>query len=367
MANIFLLASGICIALLFLPTIADNESLLILGILIAVVSFILGIAYLVKSSSNQSQKSECPVNKIEKKMGKEIKKRPRIPLWLRLVFSVVILAIIYQPIANQLTIWGADPVMVTLAQQASMSREGELLFLRANPQLDSDSQMKSDCPSNDGFIEQGCYNPQTNRIYIREMPRNLYNVEIVTAAHEMLHIVYIELSSSGDASLNQAIESNYSSINDPELNTQVANYAKIEPGAKDIELFSLLGTEHSNISDGLSNYYVPYFTNINIVVAYNTQILNTFKNYESQLNELKKRIDSYTNAAKIAYSNSVSWARVGNARQNDYNYNIYVADVNAANKAVDQYNQLLESYNKLVTEYNGTPPVAQIPSTQAQK
>lgn len=325
--------------------------------------------------SDQIEKKQTQKNIFSKK--KMLFRRP----WFWII-ALVLIAFIYQPIKDQFTIWGADPTMITLAQQSGMSRAGELLFLEADPQLDTDDQMVSDCPelakalNSNGFIEQGCYDPNSNRIYIRKMPQDLYNLEITTAAYEMLHIVY--LKNTDTTSLNQAIESNYSAINDPKLNTQVADFAKTEPGARDIELFSLLGTEYSGLSGSLNNYYAPYFTDIGVNVTYNTQIFNTFKSEESQLSQIQANINSYTaqaksyeNQARIAYANSVSWARVGNAYENNYNYNIYVQDFNAANaaidaanNAIDQYNRLLVTYNTLVSEFNGTQPVVQIPSTQ---
>jgi hypothetical protein len=313
-----------------------------------------------------------------------IPKRKSSSLKTLISFGIIILIyFLYQPISDQLVIWNADPVMLALAQKSGMSREGELLFLRADPELVSDNQLQSDCSTkaanNNGFFVQGCYIPQTNKIYLREMPQDLYDVEITTAAYEMLHIAYINISNAGNASsLNQEIEDNYKKINDAELKNQVINFAKTEPDARDLELFSLLGTEYSNISSKLNSYCTPYFDDINVNVAYNTQIFNTFKSYESQLSQLKNIIDSNNEKAneaesyaQTAYNNSVSWARVGNAYQNNYNYNIYKQDIanenfyiNAANRSVDKYNQLLATYNKLVTEFNGTQPTSQISNTQ---
>lgn len=132
--------------------------------------------------------------------------------WLFLVAAFFV----YRPVADQVTIWTADPAMVSLAQQADMTRQGELLFLRTQPQLVSDSEMESDCASNTaannsaGFIEQGCYDPAANRIYLREMPSQLSSMEVVTAAYEMLHVVYANLVQQGDGTvLNQSIEANY--------------------------------------------------------------------------------------------------------------------------------------------------------------
>ncbi len=291
------------------------------------------------------------------------------------VFTVVILGIaISGPLSDYLTIKNANPAMIQLAQQAGMSRRGELLFLRTNPQLVSDSQMASVCSSNtaannnNGFIEEGCYDSITNRIYIRQVPSDLYNLEVSTAAYEMLHPVYIAINQSNQSSnLNQAIEDNYQANNDSFLNSQVANFAKTEPGARDLELFSLLGTGYSNLTKNLANYYKPYFNNIQDTITANNQVNQLFQNDLSQLTQLSNtlstdnnNINSIYNDANTAYNNSVSWANAGNSYENSYNYNIYSQDYNIYsqditdyNNTVDQYNQILQSYKDIVVQFNG--------------
>lgn len=278
------------------------------------------------------------------------------------------------PISDEYTILTANPAMVKLAQQSGMSRKGEVIFLKTKPQLVTDTQMESDCASNtaannsDGFIEQGCYDPTSNRIYIRKMPSDLYELEVSTAAYEMLHPVYISIYNSGQGStLDKSIEANYQAINDSFLNSQVANFAKTEPGARDLELFSLLGTGYSNITQDLTNYYQPYFSNIGDSISANNQVTQLFQNDLSELTQLTNTlntenndINSVYNEATTAYNDSVSWANVGNSYEDNYNYNIYSQDykaysqdINDYNSTASQYNQVLQGYNDLVLQYNG--------------
>jgi hypothetical protein len=300
-------------------------------------------------------------------------KRVKIIFW-SVVGLIVLLVIASGPIGDEITIKTANPAMVKLAQQSGMSRQGELIFLKTKPQLVSDSQMESDCSANtaannsDGFIEQGCYDPTSNRIYIREMPSDLYSLEVSTAAYEMLHPVYISIYNSGQGSaIDKSIETNYQEINDSFLNSQVANFAKTEPGAKDLELFSLIGTGYSNISDDLANYYQPYFSNIGDSISANNQVTQLFQSDLSQLTQLNSTLNTdnndinstYSNATS-AYNDSVSWANAGNAYEDNYNYNIYSQDYNIYtqditdyNNTVSQYNQVLQDYNNLISEYNG--------------
>jgi hypothetical protein len=290
--------------------------------------------------------------------------------WLLIGLAVAVGLLLYQPLADRITLQDASPTMIALAHQAGMNRAGELLFLRAHPQLDSDPQMETHCPAaaanSNGFIEQGCYDPQANRIYLRGMPADLQPLEATTAAYEMLHIVYINDTRGSATTLNQAIESNYAQIHTAALDVQVANFARTEPGSRDLELFSLLGTEYSGISANLMDHYAPYFTDLSANVTANNRVQSTFQTDETKLSTLKNLIANQSSAATSAYDTSINWAHAGNASEDNYYYHLYTADITAENNTISQYNQLIQQYNALVTDYDGTQPVARISNAQAQ-
>ncbi len=298
-----------------------------------------------------------------------------LPLLIFLI-GVIVASIIlfYQPFSNYLILKNANPAMVLLAQQAGMSKKGELVFLRAKPQFATDAQMSSDCAANaaannkNGFIEQGCYVPNRHnhsigRIYIRQMPANLYDQEIVTAAYEMLHSVYFSNYSS---ELVMAIENNYNHVLNAALEAQVINFAKTEPGYRDLELFSLLGTEYSKLSPALTSYYAPYFTNRNLAVDSYNRVTVVFQNEQTQLQQIKQTIVKDDSLANTAYADSLAWANVGNTYEDNYDYNIYKNYIAQENTAINQYNLLSKAYNTLVTEYNGTQPTAAIKNATTQ-
>src|SRR5258708_1385286 len=293
---------------------------------------------------------------------KRFSKRTKVIFW-SIVGAIVLLTIVSGPISDHFTIQGASPAMLKLAHDAGMTRQGELIFLRTNPQLVNDTQLAQACPdaqsNNNGFIEQGCFVPNqsdqtTGRIYIRQTSSDLYNVEVTTAAYEMFHPAYIGITEPSDESaLNKSIESNLATLTNDDLQAQIANFAKTEPGAKDLELFSILGTEYGGISSDLAAYYAPYITDLNIDVSLNNQVMQLFQNDENQLKQLQDTINKTDVDANTAYSTSVSWANEGDQYEDDYYYNIYKQDIALENSYVDQYNQLLGQYNVLVDEYNG--------------
>lgn len=320
------------------------------------------------------------------------RKLPRVPAavtsrhtrWYRLLESVIVSSLLIViatggaamagPIADKQTLANADPAMVALASEAGMSRQGTLIFLRTQPELVSDDGMRTDCAENtaannsNGFIEQGCYIPTTNKIYLRRMPDDLHSLVVATASYEMLHPVYLALHATGQrAALDQAIEDNFTAINDTNLNEQVANFAKTEPGARDLELFSLLGTGYETISADLAQYYAPYFDNLSATVAANSHVKQLFNDAQSRLTLLSEQIKHYDALANDSYATSVRWAHAGSQYWDDYYYNQYRDYLAQENDLIDQYNTELDSYNALVTEFNGTQPVQHItpPETQS--
>lgn len=311
------------------------------------------------AATKQSNSPE-PMNS---KTKKGLSERAKITIALVVGFMILI-AIVAGPISDYLTIKNADPAMIKLAQEAGMTRKGELIFLRTHPQLVNDAQLTQACPSSqtnqNGFIEQGCFvpeqsDPTTGRIYIRQMTSSLHNLEITTAAYEMLHPAYISLTRQvdGGAALNNSIESNLKNLLNDDLKAQVANFEKTEPGARDLELFSILGTEYSSISADLWAFYSPYITDLNNLVALNNQVTQLFESDAAQLKSLKDAINRADANADTAYRNHVSWAYAGNQYQANYNYNIYIKDIQLENSYVDRYNSLLDEYRILVKEYNG--------------
>lgn len=279
-----------------------------------------------------------------------------------------------QSFSDYFILKNANPAMIALAQQAGMSREGELVFLRANPQFANDTQMRSDCSTNaaannkNGFIEQGCYIPNphnhsTGRIYIRQMPANLYDQEIVTSSYEMLHSVYF--ANTGN-NLVMAIESNYNQVHSAGLDAQVINFAKTEPGYRDLELFSLIGTEYNKPTTELDAFYLPYFTNRALTVNSYNRVTAIFQSEQAQLKQIQATITSDDSLANAAFADSIAWANAGNAYEDSYNYNIYKNYIAQENAAINQYNQLSQAYNTLVTEYNGTQPVNPIENITTQ-
>lgn len=320
--------------------------------------------------------------KIQKRKYNLTKLFKKLPL---IVFCLILLLSIFWPqIDDYLVIQAGEPYMKELALKANMSTKGKAEFLRTHPELVSNTDIQSLCniDTNEDSIEQGCYVSKDNKIYIREMPTEFKSAEVVTAAHELLHVVYYKKLKSDDITkLNDIIESNYKLKENEELINRMAMYAIIEPEERESELFSILGTEYnSNLSD-LSEYYSPYFNdNLNSVVAENNNTKEVLKSNENKLSAIMSEITNYKNlasqaleSANYAYYCSTTWARAGNSYENDRNYNIYLKYfniykdyINKENSKVEECNTLLEKNNTLIAQFNGTKPIDKIQKIQAE-
>jgi hypothetical protein len=326
-----------------------------------------------ESYEGAEQLAQYLKNEMKQHEDRQPLKHKKVIVLAIIILLFAIATLVAGPISDYFTIKDANPTMVQLAKDAGMSRKGELLFIRTHPQLDSDSQFTNDCPTTaangNGSSLLGCYDPPTNRIYILQMPSTLYNVEVTTAAYEMLHPVYASIDSSD---LNSAIEGAYNSITGDsssctdDIPGQVALFAKTEPGARDDELFSLLGTECNDLPSDLASYYQSYFTNLSVDIADNQQVDSIFTNDQTQFNTLQSTINQDDSDANTAYADSVSWANDGNQYEDTYNYNIYTQDFNDENAAINQYNSLVQQYNTLIVAFTGGQPVNQVNNVQVQ-
>lgn len=258
------------------------------------------------------------------------------------------------PAANWWTLRRADPAMISLANSAGMNRSGELYLLRTHPQVLSGDAFTSQCPSQDNqYVEEGCYLSGQSRIFIRSMPSELSTEETVIAAHEMLHAAYHGLSDSERSHVDSMLEAAYQQVKTPDLDKRMADYASSEPGARDSELHSILGSEFGNLPSDLEQYYDRYFQNRQDVVEAHNDVEIVFNNYEDSLNSLDARIKNEEATADSLYAKSVYYAKMGDAYYDDYYYNQYSKQIDTVNSDVVAYNSKLNSYNLLIAAYNG--------------
>jgi hypothetical protein len=236
--------------------------------------------------------------------------------------------------------------VASLATDANMTSTGKRLFYRANPQIvTTRDQMINYCAMKDNtVIELGCY-LSTDHIYLMQINEpQLKNEMINTAAYEMLHSAYQRLSDSDRTRIDAQLEQLAGQITDPDITQQIQLYAQTEPGERDDELYSVIGTEYPNIPPSLAANYAQYFSNRTVLVSYYLQFNQVLDGLHAQINQLNIQIIT-TKARMKGYLANGQVAR----------YNTLVPSVNAT---ITTYNQDVVQYNQYASDLLGQQSAA---------
>lgn len=311
------------------------------------------------------------------------KKRNRAGLIASALISAVLVVLSLflvfnrQQAIDQLTVWQYQPTeeVKNLVERAGMNDDGIFLYLASQPQLADASDFNKVCDRVEKTTSiLGCY---TNyRIYIYNITNpDLDGIREVTAAHETLHAVYVRLSSSERERVNALVEAEYEKLeNDDRFKERMAFYARTEPGQRDNELHSVIGTEVADISPELEAHYANYFDDRQKVVALNAAYNSIFRELDSKARELGARIealathierstDTYNKDVQILNEDIVSFnqraANNGFESQSQFNTeraNLiarvdYIQSVRAAiNSDVQAYSALIKEYNLIALQ-----------------
>lgn len=253
-------------------------------------------------------------------------------------------------------------VVQQLAVVDTMTSYARQLFYVNKPVVASSSVFAANCPSGSNHTHViGCYLSGDNGIYLLNVgdPR-LNGIIPVTAAYEMLHAGYARLSRAMRSQIDQAMWQFYTQHNlSPEIKQQMASYAVSEPGARYDELYSVLGTEVSNLPAMLENHYKLYFNNRTVILSAYNGYQAAFNSREqaiasdnAQLTSLRAQINSLESQLNALLANinaeqgTLSSDR-GNGNQAGYN-----AAISSYNAMVNQYNSLVESVTADINQYN---------------
>ena len=179
------------------------------------------------------------------------------------------------------------PIKVAaIAENVGFSGQGLREFYLADPKLNNKQEFSNNCPVGETTLVLGCYS--SGKIYVLEVERaELAKVMEVTAAHEMLHAAYLELSRRDRSHINKLLEEFFATHADSKLRELVEEYERVEPGQRLNELHSLLGTQISPLSQELEDYYSRYFNN-------RQQIVNAYIDYEGVFAELDNQITAFS-------------------------------------------------------------------------
>jgi prefoldin subunit 5 len=264
-----------------------------------------------------------------------------------------------------------DATIASFVSRAGMGDRGKFFFYASQPALESAQNFNTAC----GRAETttailGCYS--TGKIYIYDIrDARLTGIRTTTAAHEMLHAAYERLGPNDKKQVDKLLEAEFETLktNNKDLAARMAYYDRTEPGERDNELHSVIGTEISTISPELETYYRRYFTDRSKVVALHTQYESVFASLQARADQLNNQINSLDTAIK---SDTADYNREAEALKSDIsNFNDraqrgdfssqtefsagrsrLVARVNALEDLRTKINSNIQEYNQLVAELN---------------
>lgn len=231
------------------------------------------------------------------------------------LISVSVAALLFfnrQYVIDQVTIWQYEPStpVAQLVDRSGMNDKGEFYFYASTPTLESTQIFNDKC----GHREEstailGCYTAQKIYIY-NVIDTRLDGIREVTAAHEMLHAAYERMGDGERQKVNALLETEYNKLkNDKNLAERMAFYAKTEPGQRDNELHSVIGTEVASISSELEEHYKKYFSDRQKVVALHAKYAAVFSDLQTRSDELISELKALGNTIEEdtrTYNSSVT-------------------------------------------------------------
>jgi hypothetical protein len=213
-----------------------------------------------------------------------------------LAVSVVLAVLLFlnrQSILDQVSLWQYKPSgdIAQIVSNAGMNGGGEFYFYTSHPSVEDASDFNKKCSRREtGTAILGCYNGQNIFIYNVTDPR-LNGIKEVTAAHEMLHAAYARLSDADKKAVDDLLEKEYEKLkNDKMFAERMAFYDRTEPGERDNELHSIIGTEISSISPELETYYKKYFEDRSKTVTLHEKYAAVFNDLQKRGEEISARL-----------------------------------------------------------------------------
>lgn len=240
------------------------------------------------------------------------------PITGRLVFSLLLLVLalaifVYrQLIIDQLSFRNYQPTheVGAIAERAELTDQGVFYLYASHPEIQERTAFNQSCTTakSETTVVLGCY--VANRIFLFNVTDSkLDGIKEVTAAHEMLHAAYDRLSDSERTKVNELLEREAAKITDPEFISLMKEYAQSEPGERDNELHSIIGTQVAAVGSELENYYSRYFKDRAALVALYTNYQAVFASIKDQQAQIVKEMDELLdqiNSATTRYNSGVT-------------------------------------------------------------
>lgn len=233
-------------------------------------------------------------------MAGKAKRAARITGASLLVIAIVVVALWAlthtQRIKDQLAVFGFSPSaqLLDYANRTTLTGEGRFLFFASRPVIETGTAFNDVCASHREDVGiLGCYVQSDHSIHLFDVtdPR-LDGLEEVVAAHELLHAAWDRMSPGEQSTLEPLLEAEAAKhTSDPAFAKTLDYYATAEPGERDNELHSIIGTEFADLSPELEAHYALYFSDRAAIVALHDKSNAVFTAQQQQITDLQSQLD----------------------------------------------------------------------------
>ena len=269
-----------------------------------------------------------------------------------------------------------DEHVSEIIDHLDLTSRGRRIFEATSPSLDSRDTFNEKCEShNVDIYVLGCYLTADDVIHLYNVEEaELEGVKEATAAHELLHAVYLRLPFWEKSSLNNQLKAVYDSLeNGDDIKDSMKLYN--DDDFYD-ELHSRLGTEKKDLPYDLEKHYEAIFNDQDKIVDYYIKYSGVFKKYEQETEALGKKIDNLQAEIESIEKRLLTAADDLNKRIDNYNNRVQTnnytdlnairtegmnlqaevdklkSEGNALDKKIDEYNGLITEYNNSVVKTN---------------
>jgi hypothetical protein len=236
--------------------------------------------------------------------------------------------------------------LIGLAHQATMTRRARELLGASTARVEDKAEFVAACPSPEasGTLVLGCYD---GRIFVLRVERDdLAPVMTVTAAHEMLHAAYSEMSRAEQTRVADQLDAFMRATGDARIEALLPAYERLEPGARDNELHSLVGTQVRNLPSPLERHYRRFFADRSAVV-------DAFDAYQHVFDDLQARYDALNVEVKALEGELNGLQAEVKAAGEEADRLTNEIDSLRGQGRIDESNQLVGQQNAAVLRSNG--------------
>jgi hypothetical protein len=263
---------------------------------------------------------------------------------------------------------------IELARAAGMTEVARRIFGGSDPQVDDKEQLARDCPlfADEASLVFGCYDGRT--VFVLRVDRpDLSTLMPVTAAHEMLHAVYEQMTKGQQRRVDRLVADYLAATPDARSHQLLTEYADLDEALRRNEAHSIVGTVEAELPRALERHYAKYFEDRADVAAQFQQYQHVFDELdatltrlegeaaalEAQLSSLEGEVNGANGEAERLFDEIESLRAQGRVEESNNLVDAQNAAVNRANSLVDQYNALVDQYNAKVAELDAAGLVGQ--------